>query len=178
MDSGVCDTPLQAIWRDADITLWFQSCSDFPAWQGRNRPPFSFKKRYGKRCLTHADKLSGSMGRTDQRYGKRFHAPKRSRTNAQTGSKREVKQFFGRQKKLYQLAHEIGTAFQQQIVNTAYPIIHLLPGTYEMILAVMKQDTNVANAIHGIALTVGRAKSTLNTVTHSPNQKMCIRYTP
>ena len=116
MDSGVCDTPLQAIWRDADITLWFQSCSDFPAWQGRNRPPFSFKKRYGKRCLTHADKLSGSMGRTDQRYGKRFHAPKRSRNNAQTGSKREVKQFFGRQKKRLSL--------RQPLFENSKPFYH------------------------------------------------------
>ncbi len=59
-----------------------------------------------------------------------------------------------------------------------YPTIHLLPGTYEIIFVVTKQQINVTTAIHGIAATVGSANVSLNTVTHSPSQNMCIRYMP
>ena len=47
-----------------------------------------------------------------------------------------------------------------------------------MILVVTKQQINVTTAIHGIAATVGSANVSLNTVTHSPSQNMCIRYIP
>ena len=59
-----------------------------------------------------------------------------------------------------------------------YPIIHLLPGMYEIIFVDTKQQANVVTAMHGIAATVGNPSVCLNTVTHSPSQKMCIRYMP
>ena len=63
-------------------------------------------------------------------------------------------------------------------IGMNYPMIHLLPGMYEMILVVMKQQMNVLTVMQGMAATVGKASVCLNTVTHSPSQKMCMRYMP
>ncbi len=60
-------------------------------------------------------------------------------------------------------------------IGVNYPMIHLLPGMYEMILVVMKQQMNVLTVMQGMAATVGNANVCLNTVTHSPSQKMCMR---
>ena len=56
-----------------------------------------------------------------------------------------------------------------------YPIIHLLPGINEMSLVATKQLINVHTAITGMAATVGNPNVDLNTDTHKPSQKMCIR---
>lgn len=60
----------------------------------------------------------------------------------------------------------------------AYPIIHLLPGINEMSLVTTKQLINVHTAITGMAATVGNPNVDLNTDTHKPSQKMCIRNMP
>ena len=57
-------------------------------------------------------------------------------------------------------------------------MIHLLPGIYEIIFAVTKQQMNVVTAMQGMAATVGNSNVYLNTPTHNPNQNMCIRYMP
>ncbi len=59
-----------------------------------------------------------------------------------------------------------------------YPIIHLLPGINEMSLVATKQLINVHIAITGMAATVGNPNADLNTDTHKPSQKMCIRNMP
>ena len=48
----------------------------------------------------------------------------------------------------------------------------------EITLVVTKQQINVHVAMTGIAATVGNGKADLNTVTHRPSQKICIRYIP
>lgn len=65
-----------------------------------------------------------------------------------------------------------------KLIILIYPTIHLLPGINEMIFDATKQLMNVLTAIHGMAATVGSSSVLLNTVTHSPSQKMCIRYMP
>jgi len=48
----------------------------------------------------------------------------------------------------------------------------------EITLVVTKQQMNVHVAITGMAATVGNGKTDLNTATHRPSQKICIRYIP
>lgn len=59
-----------------------------------------------------------------------------------------------------------------------YPTIHLLPGINEMSLVATKQLINVHIAITGMAATVGNSNVDLNTDTHKPSQKICIRNMP
>lgn len=58
------------------------------------------------------------------------------------------------------------------------PTIHLLPGSREISLVVMAEQTKVQMAMNGIARTVAIASLSIATVDHIYSQNMCIRYIP